>query len=352
MVRDLDFPVDVVSVPDRARARRAGHEQPQHLPHRVRPRGRRCACRRALRAGAEAAAEGPSAIRRAAAGRARARSRWPWSTTSCSCTRHPRGRARVVPRRGAARRRRPGRHDPADRQHPAPRRPRRRRARGLLRRARRQPRPSRSAMERNGSSPFATPGERAQRHDLRLPARWPRPVRAGPPPPTSSSSGSGIAGLTARCGCASGSTGCCSSPRRCSPTGSTQWAQGGIAAALDPADSPAGAPARHPRRRASGSATWRRCAPWSPRAPPGCASWSALGAEFDRRRRGRDQADPRGRPPPRPHRPRRRRRHRAEISRALIAALHAVQRRPGHRGHRARPRRRPAPGRRAAGSAA
>ena len=56
----------------------------------------------------------------------------------------------------------------------------------------------------------------------------------------------------------------------------------------------------------------------------------ASGREFDRDAGGRDQADPRGRPPPRPHRrtpavtpPR------AEISRALIAALHRVVDDPG-----------------------
>ena len=41
---------------------------------------------------------------------------------------------------------------------------------------------------------------------------------------------------------------CCSSPRPSSTTGSTRWAQGGIAAALGAGRHPGAAPARHPRR--------------------------------------------------------------------------------------------------------
>ena len=66
MVRDLDFPVDVVVGADRARARRAGDEQPQHVPHRVRPRDRPVPVAGRCGPAATAAAEGPSAIRRAA----------------------------------------------------------------------------------------------------------------------------------------------------------------------------------------------------------------------------------------------------------------------------------------------
>ena len=51
---------------DGARAGRAGHEQPQHLPHRRRPGGRRCRCPGRCAAGAAAATEGPAAVRRAA----------------------------------------------------------------------------------------------------------------------------------------------------------------------------------------------------------------------------------------------------------------------------------------------
>ena len=90
--------------------------------------------------------------------------------------------------------------------------------------------------------------------------------------------------------------------------GSTQWAQGGIAAALDPEDTPqehlddtlvAGV----------GLCDVEAVAAWSPRGPDRVRELVALGAEFDRDAGGRDQADPRGRPPPRPDRPRRRRRH-------------------------------------------
>ena len=100
MVRDLDFPVDVVVGAHRARARRAGHEQPQHLPHRLRPRDRPVPVQ-ALRAGAAAATEGPSAIRRAARDGARARAAGARSTTSSSSTRT---RWRTCPSGTAARR--------------------------------------------------------------------------------------------------------------------------------------------------------------------------------------------------------------------------------------------------------
>ena len=131
--------------------------------------------------------------------------------------------------------------------------------------------------------------------------------------------------------------------------GSTAWAQGGIAAALDPADSPqehlhdtlvAG-------RRAS--ATSRRCAASSPRAPRRVRELVALGTEFDRGPDGRDLADPRGRPPPRPDRPRRRRRDRAGDLPGADRRAARGPGRPGHRGPRARPRRRPAAGRRPPG---
>ena len=51
MVRDLDFPLAVVGVPDRARARRARPVQPQRLPLRRRPAARRHAAARAGRGG-------------------------------------------------------------------------------------------------------------------------------------------------------------------------------------------------------------------------------------------------------------------------------------------------------------
>ena len=111
--------------------------------------------------------------------------------------------------------------------------------------------------------------------------------------------------------------------------GSTQWAQGGIAAALAPRGHPPGAPRRHPRRRGRACATPRRCASWSPRGLTGCASWSRSGAEFDRDAGGEIKLTREG-----GH-------HRdriahaggdatgAEISRALIAALHRVVDDPG-----------------------
>ena len=156
--------------------------------------------------------------------------------------------------------------------------------------------------------PFAT-GERP-RHDLRLPAASRPPPRAGPTAPTSSSSGSGIAGLTAALRLRERVDRVLLVTKTCSATGSTQWAQGGIAAALDPGDTPeehlhdtlvAG-------RRAS--ATSRPSRRWSPRGPTPVRELIALGAEFDRDAERRAHADPRGRPPPRPDRPRRRRRHR------------------------------------------
>ena len=54
--------------------------------------------------------------------------------------------------------------------------------------------------------------------------------------------------------------------------GSTRWAQGGIAAVLDPAGHPGGARRTTPRSPASGCATRRRCGCWSRRGRPGCGS--------------------------------------------------------------------------------
>ena len=134
--------------------------------------------------------------------------------------------------------------------------------------------------------------------------------------------------------------------------GSTRWAQGGIAAALDPGDSPAGAPARHARRRLRPLRRRRRdgSGPRGPDAGPRARRARrrvrpATSGELTLTREGghhRDRiahagGDATGK----------------EISRALIAALARVQGRPGHRGHRARPGRRPAhrtPDRGSAGS--
>jgi pantoate--beta-alanine ligase len=99
MVRDLDFPASTSSrCRPSARTRRPGDEQPQHLPHRVRPRGRALPEPRAPSGGGR---RGMTAPRRSVVPPARcsSRSRWPWSTTSCSCTRQRSSRrARVVSR--------------------------------------------------------------------------------------------------------------------------------------------------------------------------------------------------------------------------------------------------------------
>ncbi len=94
-------------------------------------------------------------------------------------------------------------------------------------------------MERNSSSPFASPGERAQRHDLRLPARL-----AAPGPGWTVSAdvivvGSGIAGLTTALRLRKRVDRVLLVTKTVLSAGSTLWAQGGIAAALHPGDSPA-----------------------------------------------------------------------------------------------------------------
>ena len=118
---------------DRARARRAGDEQPQHVPHRLRPRdgavpvagpAGRCRC-----CGRGAVGDPPGGPRGARA-RAAGADRLPRARAPVDAG----GRARVVPRRGAAGRGRPRRHHPADRQPADLRRPGRRGPRGLLRR--------------------------------------------------------------------------------------------------------------------------------------------------------------------------------------------------------------------------
>ena len=63
--------------------------------------------------------------------------------------------------------------------------------------------------------------------------------------------------------------------------GSTQWAQGGIAAALGPGDTPAAARDRHPRRRGRAPATRPPCGCWSPRAREAVRELIALGTHFD-----------------------------------------------------------------------
>ena len=122
---------------------------------------------------------------------------------------------------------------------------------------------------------------------------------------------------------------CWWSPRTTCPPGSTQWAQGGIAAALGPGDTPeqhlhdtlvAGAGLCDERRRARPGHRGPGRRPRADRARHRLRP--------DRHRRA--VADPRGRPPPRPDRARRRRRHRRrDPARARGAAVRAA---PGHRG--------------------
>ena len=98
-----------------------------------------------------------------------------------------------------------------------------------------------------------------RRSPTRLPRGWPRPSRAGPSRPTSSSSASGIAGLTAALRARTRAR----LPRPArhqghrSTSGSTPWAQGGIAAALGPARHARPAPAATPSSPASACATRR-----------------------------------------------------------------------------------------------
>ena len=259
-----------------------------------------------------------------AAGRRRGRGRGPrapyaapparcWSREPLVAGRLPRprapgdagGRARVVPRRGAAGGRRPGRHHPPDRQ---PRRwpsvPAAGRSRSFVRPAR----PRRATVDRIRATPAATgdadhpqPAGRAgaglddlgRRHRRRL-----RHRRADRGAAAAAAGRPGAAGH-----------------------------QDGAVRGLDPVG-----PGRHRRgpgpgrlaRRstcttpwspASASATWRRCASWCPRGPTRVRELVGLGTEFDRGPDGEISPDPRGRPPPRPDRPRRRRRHRRARSR-------------------------------------
>ncbi len=91
--------------------------------------------------------------------------------------------------------------------------------------------------------------------------------------------------------------------------GSTQWAQGGIAAALGPGDTPAEHERRHPGRRRRRLRRGRRPGAGD-RGPGRRARADRARHQLRPRPRRRALADPRGRPPPRPDRARRRRRHR------------------------------------------
>ena len=171
MVRDIDFPVDVVSVPT-VREPDGLAMSSRNMYLTASDRETALCLSRALRAGGEAAAYGPvghppggpRGARRGAAG--------PGRLPRARAPADPRRRARVVPRRGAARRRGAGRHDPADRQH-----------------ARCSSAP---AVVRSTSSPTCrTPGPRSEapdagraRHAAAAPQR--ARTRGGRPPPTSS----------------------------------------------------------------------------------------------------------------------------------------------------------------------
>ena len=87
------------------------------------------------------------------------------------------------------------------------------------------------------TGPFEQPGERAQRHDLRLPSRL-----VAPDPGWTVSAdvivvGSGIAGLTAALRLRQRVARVLLVTKTVLSAGSTLWAQGGIAAALHPTDS-------------------------------------------------------------------------------------------------------------------
>ena len=144
-------------------------------------------------------------------------------------------------------------------------------------------------------------------------SRVPGRLRAPEPGWTTSADvvvvGSGIAGLTAALRLRGQVDTIMVVTKDVLAAGSTQWAQGGIAAALGPGDTPAEHEVGHAGRRRRG------CDLEAVRALVDRGSRRRPRADRPRRhlrpraRRGA-LADPRGRPPPRPDRPRRRRRHR------------------------------------------
>ena len=100
-----------------------------------------------------------------------------------------------------------------------------------------------------------------------------------------------------------------SSPRTSSAPGSTQWAQGGIAAALGPGDTPD--QHLHDTLVAGAGVCDEEAVRVAGHRGPGRRARADRAGHGLRPHRGRRAvADPRGRPPPRPHRARRRRRHR------------------------------------------
>ena len=196
MVRDIDFPVDIVSVPTVREDDGLAMSSRNMLPHGIRPRGGAVPQPRAARRGRGRAprpvGHPPVGARGARRGAARPR-RLPRARAPPD----PGRRAGVVPRRGAPRRRRPGRHDPPHRQHPAPRRPGRGCARRVLRRSAR-PR-GRLSAGRDAVRPRPRPPS-PHRPATRLDDERRRRRRRAP----------GSPGSPAPCGCASAWTGCCS----------------------------------------------------------------------------------------------------------------------------------------------
>ena len=247
MVGDLDLP--------------GAHRRRAHRPRGRRPRAvlrnrylapteREAALTlsRALRSGAAAAGDGPDAVRAAAravlaeaAGRGRRlpRARRPGDV-------HPRRlRAR---RPGPARGRGPGRHHPADRQR-----------RGLAVSAAgwsalrdRPPAPAARPAAGRAARLVAVGRRRRGRLRCRRPDRGPaRPPRPAP-----------VLLVT----------------KALLDAGSTRWAQGGIAAALGPGDTPGAARARHPGRRRRALRRPRRSASLVNEGPGAVRRLIALGA--------------------------------------------------------------------------
>lgn len=77
--------------------------------------------------------------------------------------------------------------------------------------------------------------------------------------------GSGVAGLTVALNARQAGLRAMVVTKAMLDDGSTRWAQGGIAAALGPGDTPSST-SPTPWSRGPGCATRRPCAPWSPRA--------------------------------------------------------------------------------------
>ena len=215
---------------DGARAGRARPVEPQRLPV-ARTSGTQAlravagAVRRAGRAPADGADCGARSGARPCSPPSPA---WPSTTSSCAA---PDLGAGARARRGPAARRRPGRHDPAHRQ-------------------------------------------RRTVHAVRLPTPAGRRRRpAGRLETDVVVVGSGIAGLTTALHIARHSSlRVLLVTKDVLAAGSTRWAQGGIAAALGAGDSPERALRRTRSSPAPGSATTPRCACWSARGRPRCAS--------------------------------------------------------------------------------